>query len=63
MTKWEYHIETLRCGSWFGGSFSKTDNLKARANELGDQGWEMVSGTHGNLLWITLLFRRQKTAA
>jgi hypothetical protein len=59
-SQWEYHIEVL--GSVFRSP--KPEQIETSLNEIGDEGWEVVSLTqlnNSNKIWVTM--RRPLTPA
>lgn len=63
--KWEYKtIKLAATGSWRGGKVDES-TLDQMMNELGMQGWELVSafGTnkdYGDTRDVIMMFKRQK---
>ena len=48
-TTWEYMTIMLGAGGFFGGAVSG-DTLTAKLNELGAEGWELVTAFDTNML-------------
>ena len=48
--KWEYMLLTLAAKTWFLGGAIDAQKLTDRLNELGADGWELVSTFDTNML-------------
>lgn len=65
MQKWEYLFVDCFAGSprWVNGSELpgwKSNKIFALANQLGEEGWELVSGSPGPVLY-QFFFKRPKS--
>ncbi len=47
MTKWEYKTVKLETGGWWGGVLD-TDQFDGMLNQLGQEGWELVTAFDTN---------------
>ncbi len=47
--RWEYTTITMEASGWMGGIIDGTE-LTARLNQLGAQGWELVSMLTTNMM-------------
>ena len=61
--KWEYKTIKLAATGFLGGKFNET-TLDAFMNDLGRQGWELVSALDTNKSWretrdVVVIFKRQ----
>lgn len=63
--KWEYRtIKLAASGSWIGGKIDEA-KLDQMMNDLGAQGWELVSAldtneAYGSTRDVVVIFKRQK---
>lgn len=58
--KWEYHVQTWG-SAW---KSNKDEDLEALLNELGEEGWEVISAQHGpSSEKIKIIAKRQLTHA
>jgi hypothetical protein len=48
MKRFEYTVLDIPAKGWFGGKLD-LETLTQKLNELGDKGWEVVSGTDTNM--------------
>ncbi len=67
MTQWEYKTFVMEQKSSFWGysNFEEKEVIENELNELGQEGWELVSGIpnaelHGKTTKVMLIFKRQK---
>ena len=64
MEKFEYKVVTFDTKGFWGGTV-ETRQIEEQLNRLGDDGWEMVSGTSTNQSYgasksIVCIFKREK---
>ena len=70
MKRWEYKILKPEVGGpfiWWGGGSVETEGMTADLNNLGRDGWELVStfetqNTTGRTTSVVLLFKREITS-
>lgn len=66
MHTWEYLTLQLAATGWFLGGKLDVDALNLRLNELGREGWEMVSAfdtnmLHGQTREVMVILKRQRS--
>lgn len=64
MDQFEYKTIFTNAKGVFGGKIEQ-DSMDRQLNQLGDQGWELVSSiasnqSYGNTRWIVSVFKRKK---
>lgn len=64
MDKWEYKSVKIETTGFFGGKVD-TDTFDRAANELGEEGWEMIScfdtnSSEGASRYVIAVFKRMK---
>lgn len=62
--KWEYKAIKLETTGFAGGKLDE-GNLEYRMNQLGEEGWELVTAfdtnqSHGASRYVVTIFKRQK---
>jgi hypothetical protein len=63
--RWEYKTAKVEAKGWFAGGKLDALEFDQVLNEMGDQGWELVSvlsvtQTHGSSREIAAVFKRPK---